>query len=477
VAVWSARGQRDPFTRITCSRALPWLDGRDGCRSHKIWNQNLHPRVTEQHRVKLLVADHISIPAVESVGARPADGAWAPLREPLFRSLWIAAVISYTGTWMQNVGAGWLMTQLSTSPLMVSLVQAAAAVPVFLVVLPAGALADMVDRRRLLLFTQSWMVAAAAALGLLTLRHAVTPWVLLLFTLVLGVGAVLNDPAWQAITPEVVSPRQHASAVALNSAGFNVARAVGPALGGMVVAVAGSGWSFLLNALSFFGVILFLCRWQRAPHEPLATRRLRDAILEGLRYVRGAPQVRSVLIRTGAFSVGASSLLALLPVICQPHGAQGYGLLLTCFGLGALAGAGLLPRVRRRYSVDGLVAVATVVFAGMTFAAGQVHAFEVLCAVLFTSGAAWIGILACFNVVAQTMCPSRMRARALSMYLLVLQGGMALGSVVWGEIAARKGVPVALAWSALAMVVGLSSILRHRLTATELRLTPVVARD
>ena len=179
---------------------------------------------------------------------RRADPAWAPLAEPLFRSLWIAAVISYTGTWMQNVGAGWLMTQLTTSPLMVSLVQAAAAVPVFLVVLPAGALADMVDRRRLLLFTQGWMVVASAALGVLTLIHAVSPLVLLLFTFLLGLGAVMNDPAWQAITPDVVSPARHASAVALNSAGFNVARAVGPALGGIVVAAAGSGWSFLLNA-------------------------------------------------------------------------------------------------------------------------------------------------------------------------------------------------------------------------------------
>jgi MFS family permease len=360
---------------------------------------------------------------------------------------------------------------------MVSLVQAAAAIPVFFVVLPAGALADMVDRRRLLLFTQSWMVAAAAGLGVLTLVHAVTPWTLLLFTLVLGVGAVLNDPAWQAITPEVVSPPSHEAAVALNSAGFNVARAVGPALGGIVVAAAGSGWSFLFNAASFFGVIFFLCRWQRAPHEPLPGRRVWDAIMEGIRYVRGAPQVRSVLIRTGAFSFGATSLLALLPVICQPHGAQGYGFLLTCFGLGALSGAALLPRLRLRYSVDGLVATATLVFAAMTFSAGQVHAFEWLCAVLFAAGTAWIGILACFNVVAQTMCPSWMRARALSMYLLVLQGGMALGSALWGELAARKGVPVALAWSALAMVVGLSSILRHRLTATELNLAPAVVRD
>src|ERR1700737_1101956 len=393
------------------------------------------------------MANHVTFPAGEGVAIRRADAAWAPLQEPLFRSLWIAAVISYTGSWMQNVGAGWLMTQLSVSPLMVSLVQTAATIPVFLVVLPAGALADVVDRRRLLLFTQSWMVVASAALGVLTLLNVVSPWMLLAFTFLLGIGAVMNDPAWQAITPEIISPRRHASAVALNSAGFNVARALGPALGGLVVAAAGSGWSFLLNAASFFGVIFFLYRWKRMPHEPLATRTVRDAILDGFRYVRGAPQVRSVLIRTGAFSIGATSLLALLPVICQPHGAQGYGFLLTCFGLGALVGAALLPRMRLRYSVDGLVAGATLVFAGMTFAAGQVHVFEWLCLVLFTAGAAWIGILACFNIVAQTMCPSWMRARALSMYLLVLQGGMALGSGVWGWVAAGGGVLSAFGWA------------------------------
>src|ERR1700722_4160119 len=158
----------------------------------------------------------------------PRSSAWAPLREPLFRSLWVEGGISYTGTWMQNVGAGWLMTPLTMCPLMVSLVQGAEMLPGFLVILPAGALADMVDRRRLLLITQGWMVAAAALLGVFTLLGNVTPWILLLFTFVLGLGAVMNDPAWQAITPEIVSPRQHAPAVALNSVGFNVARAVGP---------------------------------------------------------------------------------------------------------------------------------------------------------------------------------------------------------------------------------------------------------
>jgi len=424
------------------------------------------------------MADQASLPAIPGAGiARRADSPWAPLGEPVFRSLWIAAVISYTGTWMQNVGAGWLMTQLTSSPLMVSLVQGASAIPVFLVVLPAGALADMVDRRRLLLFTQAWMVVAAAALGILTLMNLVSPWMLLVFTFLMGLGAVMNDPAWQAITPDVVSPVRHASAVALNSAGFNVARAVGPALGGLVVAAAGSGWSFLLNAASFFGVIYFLYTWKYVAKETLPAQSIRESIAEGFRHVGAAPQVRSVLIRTGAFSVGATSLLALLPLICQPHGAQGYGFLLTSFGVGALAGAAVLPRFRLRYSVDGLVAGATLLFAAMTFLAGQVHIFEGLCLVLFTAGAAWIGILACFNVVAQTMCPSWMRARALSMYLLVLQGGMAVGSAIWGQLAAWQGVPAALAWSSLAMIAGLTSIRRHRLTGSELKMAPAVVRD
>jgi len=416
-----------------------------------------------------------SFPA--SLATNGARSAWAPLGEPLFRSLWIAAVISYTGTWMQNVGAGWMMTQLTMSPLMVGLVQAASTLPVFLVILPAGALADMVDRRRFLLLTQGWMVLAAGALGTLTLLHEVGPWTLLLFTFLLGLGAVMNDPAWQAITPEIVSPEQHASAVALNSVGFNVARAVGPALGGMVVAAAGSGIAFLLNAASFFGVIFFLYHWKRPQVEAIESGPVSDALLAGLRYLRGAPLVQCVLIRTGAFSLAASSLLALLPLLARPHGASGYGMLLGSFGLGALAGGAALPRLRDRLSVDGLVAGAIVLFAGMVFAAGRVQEFGWLNLVLFLSGTAWIGILACLNVAAQTMSPPWLRARALSLYLLVLQGGMAVGSAAWGALANRIGVPSALACSAVALLVGLWTVRRYRLTEEELELAPAVVRD
>jgi MFS family permease len=420
------------------------------------------------------MAESVNIPARI---AKPFTSAWAPLHEPLFRWLWVAAVISYTGTWMQNLGAGWLMTQLTMSPLMVSLVQAAATLPVFLVILPAGALADMMDRRRLLLVTQGWMVLASGTLGLLTLTGLVGPWVLLLLTFLLGLGAVTNDPAWQAITPEIVSSDQHSAAVAVNSAGFNLARAIGPAIGGLVVAGVGSGVAFLLNAASFFGVIFFLYRWKRPHYEHVQTGRVLESIHAGFRYVRGSDLVKSVLIRTAAFSIAASSLLALLPVIARPYGPSGYGLLLASFGVGALVGAGALPHLKRRWSVDGVVASAILLFAAMTFAAGRTQSFEILCLVLFGAGMAWIGILACLNVVAQTMSPPGLRARALSMYLLVLHGGMALGSALWGALANREGVPTALLSAALVLVLGLSTIRRHRLTAQELEMAPVVVRD
>jgi MFS family permease len=379
---------------------------------------------------------------------------------------------------MQNVGAGWLMTQLTMSPFMVGMVQAAMTLPVFLVTLPAGALADMVDRRRFLLVTQGWMVAAAALLGVFTLAGWVTPWVVLAFTFLLGLGAVVNDPAWQAIVPEVVCAENHAAAVALNSAGFNLARAIGPAIGGMVITATSSGIAFLINAASLFGVILFLFRWKR-PH--VAERgSVLDSMRAGFRYARSAPIVHCVLVRTGAFSLAASALLALLPLIARTsceYGAAGYGLLLTAFGLGALAGAALLPRMRNQLSVDGVVAAAVVLFAGMTFAAGQVHIFHWLTVVLFLSGFAWIAILACLNVAAQTMSPPSLRARSLSMYLLVLQGGMAIGSAAWGALATKIGVPNTMLCSAAALILGLGTVRRYRLSSRELEFAPAVVRD
>jgi predicted MFS family arabinose efflux permease len=289
----------------------------------------------------------------------------------------------------------------------------------------------------------------------------------------------MNDPAWQAITPEIVCAENHPPAVALNSVGYNVARAVGPALGGAVIAATSSGIAFLMNAASFFGVIFFLYRWKRPNTEHAATGRVVESMRAGFRYVRRTPVVHSVLVRTGAFSLAASSLFALLPLIarhCQ-YGATGYGLLLGSFGLGALAGAALLPRLRTRLSVDRLVTTAVMVFALMTFAAGRLESFHLLALVLFASGMAWIGILACLNVAAQTMSPPSMRARALSIYILVLQGGMALGSAFWGALATKFGIPTTMLVSSAALVAGLGTVRRYRLASEHLGLEAAVVRD
>lgn len=397
-----------------------------------------------------------------SVQFTPAhQSALSPLREPLFRSLWIAAVISYTGSWMQTVATGWLMTSLTSSPLWVSLVQVAVSLPVFLIALPAGALADIVDRRKFLLFTQSSMVAAATILGVMTLTRTVTPQILLVFTFLLGVGAVMNDPAWQSLTPDLVAPDKLAAAVALNSAGFNIARAVGPALGGFVVAscqgtITGSGRAFLINAVSFFGVILFLYHWKPAKADPRNGRTtFGGAIAIGLRYARQQPRIRTVLVRTLVFSLPASVFFALLPLIASKFGAEGFGAMLAFFGTGALIGAAVLALARRRLSLDAVIVWATLIFA--VALCGLVRANTLAIASGYSAGAglAWISILATLNASAQIAAPGWVRARVISMYVLVLQGGLAVGSAVWGVVASRGGMQFALTAAAAVLAAGL----------------------
>src|SRR5438067_8657598 len=267
-----------------------------------------------------------------------ARSPWAPLANPLFRALWIATVVSNVGTWMQNVGAGWLMTSLAPSATMVSLVQAATSLPAFILALPGGALADVLDRRRILLATQVWMMLSAALLGVLTLTGAINAWGLLILTVSLGAGAALNAPAWQATTPELVPREALPAAVALGSAGFNVSRAIGPALGGAVVAAAGAGANFLLNAASFLGVMFVVYRWRRAEKiSTLPPEHLLGAMRAGVRYVRHAPAMQAVLARTAIFTTCATALWALLPLIARKElgfGPLGYGMLLGFLGAG-----------------------------------------------------------------------------------------------------------------------------------------------
>jgi MFS family permease len=385
-------------------------------------------------------------------------------------------VASNVGTWLQNVGASWQMTSLTSSTMLIALVQAATSLPAFLLALPAGALADVVDRRKLLLFTQAWMAAAAAALGIATLSGHATPWLLLFFTFLLGLGAALNGPGWQATTPELVPRRELAAAITLNSIGFNIARAVGPALGGFVVATVGAGWTYALNALSFVGVLAVLHSWRRPEVEAvLPGERFLGAMRTGLRYVRHAPEVLAVMARGSVFILCGSSLWALLPVAARDrgHGAAGYGLLLAALGAGAVAGAIVLPALKRRWSADLVVAAATLAFAAATVALALVRDFTLLVAAMLVAGGAWLSLLSTLNVAIQTVVPSWVRGRALSVYMLAFYGGLAGGSWLWGVVGERFGIVPALLAAAAGMVLGLLATARlHLFSGEGLNLSP-----
>jgi MFS family permease len=347
----------------------------------------------------------------------------------------------------------------------------------FLLSLPAGALADVLDRRRILIVTQSWMTVSAAALGLLTLFGRITPWGLLFFTFVLGLGAALNGPPWQAILPELVPRKELAAAITLQSIGFNIARAAGPAIGGLLVAAAGPAWTFLLNAVSFLGVVAVLFVWRRPSMESvLPAERFFGAMRTGLRYVRHAPEVIAPIVRGSVFVLCASSLWALLPIVARidlKQGAAGYGILLTALGVGAVAGALVLPRLKRNNSTDLVVAVATLVFAAATAALALVHNFPLVCFALLLAGGAWLSHLSSLNVAVQTVVPSWVQGRALSVYMLIFYAGLAGGSALWGWVADHLGVAQSLLISVAGMIVGLVATLRFHLKSGEgLNLSP-----
>ena len=345
-----------------------------------------------------------------------------------------------------------------------------------LVALPAGALADLVDRRRLLLVMQSWMCVTASAMGLLALMGLMTPSRLLLSTFLLGVGAAMSNPVWQAITPELVPSSDLPAAIALNGVGINIARAIGPALGGLIVPAASPWAVFFLNAASFIAVVVVIYRWQPAPRKSLLPPEdIIGAIRAGMRYLRNSPELQTVLVRSGTFVVCASALWA--PLAQQARrglglGSFGYGLLLGCIGLGAVGGAWLLPRARE-LSMNTLVAAATIVFALATISLAYVRSFGLLAIALAVGGVAWIAVLSSLNVSAQTVTPSWVRARVMAVYLLVFMGGLAAGSAVWGFVAARVGVSAALLFAALGLLIGLVATWRYRLVDEEnLSLTP-----
>jgi len=384
--------------------------------------------------------------------------AWDPLRRPVFRSLWIAALVSSIGSWMQTMGAGWLMTEMTHSPARVALVQAAQSLPMFLLALPAGALADIIDRRTQLIVAQLWMLVFAGFLAASTFAGLTTPWSLLVMTFLIGCGAAVMIPAWSASVQEWVPRTELQPAIALISLSINISRAVGPALAGVIVAVSGTAMVFLINTLSFLAVIIALLRWKRLPTVVgMPAERLVGGLRSGFRYARHAPLLQRVLLRALAFFPFASAVWALLPVLVSQElqgGARLYGVLLGCIGIGAVAGALLMPRAHARVSRDRLVAWATIAYALSNGLLAAIPNVWVAAFALLMAGASWVTILASLQVAAQTALPPWVRGRGLAMYWVVLMGGMTAGSVGWGHVAERLGIPWALAAAALCLLVG-----------------------
>ena len=411
---------------------------------------------------------------VEAPQAQQANSAWEPLRRPVFRERLVASIISNTGSWMQDTAGTWLMTALTTSPLLISLMQTAATLPVLLFGLPAGAMADIFDRRRLLLFWAAWMLAAAALLSGLTLTAWIGPGLLLVLTCLLNVGAAMNGPTWQAIVPELVPREQLPLAIALNSAGFNLARAIGPAFGGLTVAAfasvwLGSGLVFSINALSFIAVLIVIYRWRRTPffRSTLPAERLFGSIRAGVRYARFEPSVQGILIRAFMQTFCVSAMWGLLAVVARDdlhHGALGYGILNGCIGLGAVLAAIWLPRVRRRMSSDTIVSLAAVIFAATLLVMAWVHYWFPLVVALVLGGMAWTSTASSLNIAVQLSVPAWVQARALGLYQMVFQGGLAIGSAFWGGLAERRNTATALSLAAGALLAGLPFARRYSLT-------------
>lgn len=370
---------------------------------------------------------------------------------------------------MHEVGAGWLMVTLDPSPLMVALVQASTVLPIFFLSLPAGTLADIFDRRAYLLATQAWMLACATVLTLITFAGWVGPWSLLGLTFALAAGAAMMTPAWAASVPELVPTEELPAAIALNSMGVNVARAIGPAIAGVLIAVTGPSVAFLANAISFVGVIVVLAQWKRAPRAREHTReRFLEAVRSGIQYVKGARQLQCVMMRSLGFFVLATATWSLLPLVAAATGggSSAYGLMLGSIGAGAVAAALVMPRLRAALTRDWLVRSGTLVYAGAMLVGSVADTLYALIPAMLLTGAAWLSIVSTFHVSAQTAVVSWVRARALSIYLIVYSVGMTAGSVLWGVVAARYGIHTALAIASVGAVLGMGATWRFSLAGT-----------
>jgi len=403
--------------------------------------------------------------------AASPPSAFAPLRQPVFAVLWAATVLGNIGSFMRDVASSWLVTDLSASPTAVALIQTAATLPIFLLAIPAGVLSDILDRRRFLIFVQIMLAAVSATLLVLSRTGSLTVEYLIALTFVGGIGAALMGPTWQSIVPELVPRSDLKSAVALNSLGINIARSIGPAAGGLILASFGAAATYGLDVLSYVFVIAALLWWKRpAAVDSGLSENFFGAFRAGLRYTRASKELHRVLLRAAVFFLFASSVWALLPLVARQMlgGTAGfYGVLLGAVGAGAIAGALVMPRLRARLDADGLVLLASVITAAVMAALVSAPPQWLAVLLLLLLGLGWIIALTTLNGVAQSILPNWVRGRGLAVYLTVFNGAMAAGSLGWGLVAQEIGVPFTLAVGAAGLAIVALLFHRARLPAGE----------
>lgn len=414
----------------------------------------------------------------KKVQAPPWTGAWSALRYRVFRYLWIATVVSNIGAWMYDAASGWLMTSLSPSPLIVSLVQVANSLPLFLFALPAGALADMVDKRRLILTLEILTTVFSALFAALVALKLVSPLLLLVFVFLIAALGAIETPAWQSIVSQLVPPAALSSAIATNSVGVNISRVLGPALAGLIILSLGIAAPFWLDAFSNLGVIAVILWWRAAarPAHALPPEHLAGAIRAGVRYARNNRALRATLARAMGFFLFASAYWALLPLLTRTQlqgGPRLYGLLLGAIGAGAVGGAFVLPRLKARSSADAMIMLGEAGTALALLLFALAHAAPLAIVACLIAGVAWIVVLATLNVSAQVALPEWVRGRGLAAYVAVFFGTMSAGSLLWGYLAERLGLPLAHALAAAGAVLALLASRRWRLgTGPQADLTP-----
>jgi MFS family permease len=406
----------------------------------------------------------------------PGTSGFAPLRQTTFAVLWVATVLGNTGSFMRDVASAWLVTDLSSAPAAVAMIQAASTIPVFLLAIPAGVLSDVLDRRKLLITMQLVLASVSATLMLLSYTGALTVGLLVALTFVGGVGAALASPTWQSIVPELVPRQDLKNAVALNSLGFNIARSIGPAAGGLLLAALGAAVAYSADVVSDLVVVAALAWWRRAPSaDDELSERFLGAFRAGLRFVRSSREFHVVLMHAAIFFAFSSTLWALLPIVARQllgGNARFYGILLGAVGAGAILGALVLPQLRRRFDADGLLLGAAIIAAIIMAVLALAPPRWLAVVILLGLGGAWIVALTTLNGAAQAILPNWVRGRGLAVYLMIVNGAMAGGSLGWGIVAGALSVPATLMVSACGLFVAAFILHRIKLPAGEADLKP-----